>query len=53
MTTPAGNLRADEWGRAYFERRVAESKTKREALPALKRQTSVSPLWVRPTLVDP
>jgi hypothetical protein len=27
-------------GRAYFERRVAEGKTKREALRALKRQTS-------------
>ena len=31
---------ADSEGRAYFERRVAEGKTKREALRALKRQTS-------------
>lgn len=30
----------DSEGRAYFERRVAEGKTKREALRALKRQTS-------------
>lgn len=27
-------------GRAYFERRVAEGKTKKEAIRALKRQTS-------------
>ena len=27
-------------GRAYFERKIAEGKTKREALRALKRQVS-------------
>jgi len=40
MTAVSQIRQSDSEGRAYFERKVAEGKTKKEALRSLKRQIS-------------